>query len=350
MNLESVRALKAELFSEVNALSVVAAPQAARGRARALAAPGRLAKARAVVAYAATSTQKLDALPRTLALGVAPKGRRDYRLAVRLQRQSLVDSYHVERIRKKAKGEVDIRYIGRITKRAAYNQARHRPLRIGLSIGHYNITAGTLGAFVTRKGSGEVRMLSNNHVFADENRGKSGDAILQPGAYDGGKRPKDKVGTLAEFHRLTKSKNNLIDAALAAIDDGVDYVANGLKGHGELKGVLLDPTGITGTVEKIGRTTAHTRGRITAFEVNNVVVTYDMGNLRFDDQIEIEGTGTTGFSDGGDSGSLIFNTAGHLAIGLLFAGGDTGGSNGKGLTYANPIGHVLDDLKVDLLL
>ena len=36
------------------------------------------------------------------------------------------------------------------------------------------------------------------------------------------------------------------------------------------------------------------------------------------------------------------------AIGLLFAGGNVGGSNGQGLTFANPIGAVLDALKVDL--
>jgi hypothetical protein len=78
-----------------------------------------------------------------------------------------------------------------------------------------------------------------------------------------------------------------------------------------------------------------------------VVVGYDIGNLRFDDQIEIEGAGTAAFSDGGDSGSLIFS-ADNLGIALLFAGGDSGGSNGRGLTYANPLGSVLDALTVDL--
>ena len=37
------------------------------------------------------------------------------------------------------------------------------------------------------------------------------------------------------------------------------------------------------------------------------------------------------------------------AIGLLFAGGDVGGTNGKGLTYANPMETVLEALEVDLL-
>jgi hypothetical protein len=78
-------------------------------------------------------------------------------------------------------------------------------------------------------------------------------------------------------------------------------------------------------------------------------VSYDTGNLRFDGQIEIEGAGARAFSDGGDSGSLIVNDD-MLAIALLFAGGDVGGANGLGLTYANPIHRVLHDLKAQLLV
>jgi len=89
---------------------------------------------------------------------------------------------------------------------------------------------------------------------------------------------------------------------------------------------------------------------VTAFELDNVVVGNDLGNLRFDNQIEIEGAANEAFSAGGDSGSLIIEADTCLAIALLFAGGDTGGSNGKGLTYANPIQTVLDTLKIDLAL
>lgn len=37
------------------------------------------------------------------------------------------------------------------------------------------------------------------------------------------------------------------------------------------------------------------------------------------------------------------------AVALLFAGSETGGRDGLGLTYANPIHRVLDDLKATLL-
>ncbi len=141
---------------------------------------------------------------------------------------------------------------------------------------------------------------------------------------------------------------NVIDDALAEIDRGIGYQERVLHDVGTLDGVQRDPAGIAGTVEKIGRTTGHTTGRVSAFNVQNVIVGYGIGNLRFDGQIEIEGAGTTGFSDGGDSGSIIFTSGDHLACGLLFAGGDAGSSNGQGLTFANPIAEVFDKLKVDL--
>jgi hypothetical protein len=87
---------------------------------------------------------------------------------------------------------------------------------------------------------------------------------------------------------------------------------------------------------------------ISAFEVDNVVVGYDVGNLKFDGQIEIEGTEDGAFSLGGDSGSLIFNED-KKAVALLFAGGDQGGKRGKGLTYGNPIERVFEELEIKLL-
>jgi len=107
------------------------------------------------------------------------------------------------------------------------------------------------------------------------------------------------------------------------------------------------------TVRKIGRSTDLTVGRVTAFEVDELAVA--MGRvdnrslvLRFDGQIEIEGEGGGTFSKGGDSGALIVDEA-CQAVAVLFAGSDRGGSNGRGLTYANPIGAVLDALAVDLV-
>jgi hypothetical protein len=68
----------------------------------------------------------------------------------------------------------------------------------------------------------------------------------------------------------------------------------------------------------------------------------------FDNQIEVEGMGTSPFSRPGDSGSLVVDTQ-CRAIGLLFAGSTSGGRNGKGLTYVNPIGDVLSSLSANLV-
>jgi hypothetical protein len=157
------------------------------------------------------------------------------------------------------------------------------------------------------------------------------------------------VAVLGEFVRLKKRGSNLVDCALGVIATGISAEKAKLRGAGKLAG-LGDTFLDEGTeVAKIGRTTGLTRGRVTAFEMDNVVVGFDLGNLRFDNQVEIEGAGAKPFSDGGDSGSLIFD-GDKRGVALLFAGSDQGGANGQGLTYANPLRAVLDALKVDLAL
>ena len=289
--------------------------------------------------------------PRRSPWGSVRKGPNDYVLAVRIQRRALEGSPQLEAIRKQAKGEVDVRYIGRIVKLAAkpWHQKKNRPLRIGGSIGHFKITAGTLGCFVRAEGDGPVLILSNNHVLADENRGKKGDVILQPGPFDDGKNPEDRVATLTSFIRLNKSKPNLVDCAVAALDEGIKFNATKLEGLGSLAGLGDAAFEDHADVGKVGRTTGTTQGRITAFELDNVMIEYDIGVLRFDQQIEIEGEGALPFSRGGDSGSLIVDHE-LRGVGLLFAGGDQGGSNGLGLTFANPLRAVLDAIKVSLTL
>ena len=205
-----------------------------------------------------------------------------------------------------------------------------------------------LGCFVKTRRGGQPLILSNNHVLADENRGKRGDAILQPGSYDGGKRPKDAVGKLEKFVKLKRSGANLVDCAVCSIKHGIKFDAAKLEGLGRLSGLSDAMLDEGDAVAKIGRSTGLTRGRVTAFELDNLEVEFDLGDLRFDNQIEIEGAGDEPFEDGGDSGSLVVN-ADLCGVGLLFAGGDVGGSNGRGLTYANPLRAVLDALKVDLM-
>ncbi|HEX3150718.1 MAG TPA: hypothetical protein VHR66_21750 [Gemmataceae bacterium] len=289
---------------------------------------------------------------RSLALGIVRRSANNFRLAVRAQRRELVDGKEVELIRKKAKDEVDVRYIGRVTKRAAvpWTQQRHRPLQLGISVGHKDITAGTIGCFVRKPGTVGAFVLSNNHVLGNENKGKVGDAVLQAGKYDGGKEPADAIGTFAGRVKFKKSGVNLVDVAIAHLKSGIEYDPRTIRGLGKLAGLGPEFVDEGTEVAKLGRTTGLTRGKVTAFELDNVVVGFDLGDLRFDNQIEIEGAGDDPFSAGGDSGSLIVDAGTRQAIALLFAGSELGGSNDRGLTYANPIHTVLAQMKVELLL
>ena len=71
------------------------------------------------------------------------------------------------------------------------NRSKFRPAPAGASVGHFRITAGTIGGWARGRGNRSRRqlMVSNNHVLADENRGRFGDPIIQPGRADGGANP-----------------------------------------------------------------------------------------------------------------------------------------------------------------
>ena len=340
MELQSVREIKAAISE--HALAAISE--------RTLAGPRRLAKARFAKAAQARRADRAElpvTLYKTVALGVSRAGRRDYKLAIRLQRTA--DQAHpvVARIIRMARGEVDLRYTGRVVKEAARANLRKRvrPLLMGASVGHPAITAGTLGVFVVLE-DGATAMLSNNHVLANENLAKIGDPILQPGPLDGG-TTSDQVARLSAFARLSRRRRNSIDAAVAKIEDGARLNYRNIPGIGRLAGQGELPE-IGDVVRKTGRTTGTRDGRVTAIELDNLVVGYDIGDIIFDGQIEIEGTGSQAFSDGGDSGSLIVDRD-RLAVALLFAGSNQGGKNGRGLTYANPIDAVLYEFSIQLL-
>lgn len=293
-----------------------------------------------------------------VALGITPhEGKRNqFKLAVRIQRRGLEDSPAVDAVAKQAKGEVDVRYIGSVVKRLPppqpvprpWYRTRVRPLQIGTSVGHVDVTAGTIGCFVRRRGGrGGIEVLSNNHVLADENEAEVGDAVVQPGVYDGGSARRHRVGKVRRMVTL-KRGTNLVDCATCLVDEGVAVDPTTLRGVGTLCGLGAAEDMIDAPVGKIGRTTGVTQGMVTAFELDGVTVRFELGLLRFDDQYEIESTTLRQFSDGGDSGSLIYTDADKRAGALLFAGSDHGGSNGKGLTYANPLGTVLQKLNVEL--
>lgn len=251
--------------------------------------------------------------------------------------------------------EVDIREIGLVKALSAPTepgtwapealQRKVRPLHPGLSIAQQDVTAGTLGGFVTVEGSDGLYVLSNNHVLANSDQAALDDPVLQPGPHDGG-RAGDRVGRLARAVPLEAGGGNTVDVALALLEDDLtdvdlSYPVGRLTGWAEPDDEVA--------VEKVGRTTGWTTGRISAIELDDVAVQYPVGVVSFDGQIEV--TGDAGaFSAGGDSGSLVYRPDTRQAVGLLFAGSERGGENGAGLTFCNPIGLVLTALGATLVV
>lgn len=226
----------------------------------------------------------------------------------------------------------------------------HNPAPGGISIGHHDITAGTLGMMVKKGGIRHI--LSNNHVLANCNQGDIGDAIYQPGPYDGGTDLHMRA-VLSEFVVINESGpsvsqcpvasfvcrllnltakllrrstflvpvkadsgDNLVDCALARpVEDGTfsDCVAEvGMPGL-----IIVEPV-VGMAVKKSGRTTGLTKGKITAVNVTAQVVMGDWVAV-FADQVAM-----THMVDGGDSGSILFeDTPDNNVVGLCFAGSDT---------------------------
>jgi hypothetical protein len=197
---------------------------------------------------------------------------------------------------------------------------RVRPAMPGCGLGHPNVSVGTFGCLVRKRGdASRLYILSNSHVLADEGLAKIGDPILQPGPFDGGGRG-DRLARLSEFQPFAFSRVgylNHVDAAIAEVDPRrVDAIIRILG---------IEPAGVGRTlrrgmqVQKVGRTTDHTVG-----------VVRDV-NYRFSLPYTSPGSGRrsrVGFRDqvlcsrytaGGDSGSLVLNRRGY-AVGLHFAG------------------------------
>jgi hypothetical protein len=230
---------------------------------------------------------------------------------------------------------------------------RIRPAEGGYSVGHYRITAGTIASCVydILPGGGvsppvhgvgvpaRYYILSNNHVLANSNLGLLGDPVLQPGPYDGGVDPSDRIARLSRFIPLVygPTARNLVDAAIAEgpfhdLDREIYWIGT-VDGWRRRAGVTVGMT-----VMKTGRTTNFTTGRVTAINAIVSVGGYPGGPVRFVDQIV-----TTNISAGGDSGSLVLTRQGccRIAVGLLFAGSSVA-------TIVNQIENVRALLRVEV--
>jgi hypothetical protein len=114
-----------------------------------------------------------------------------------------------------------------------------RPVPIGVSTGHPYITAGTISCRVTD--GADVYALSNNHVYANENKASISDNVLQPGPFDGGINPGDAIGTLFDFEPIDFSgEDNIIDAAIALSSTALLGNATPSNGYGTPKSTTAE--------------------------------------------------------------------------------------------------------------
>lgn len=198
---------------------------------------------------------------------------------------------------------------------------RMRPVPGGLSVGSYRISAGTVSCFVEDNETGELVLLSNNHVLANVDSCVVGDDILQPGAADGGQRSTDTVANLLRWVPIQVETTRYVDCAVARMKNQADsdqnVIALGMP-HG-----MATPY-IGQWLKKSGRTTETTSG-VCAIINASVKVDYGPGLVKTIQDCILTGVP----SAPGDSGSLMMDFASNAAVALLFAGGV---SNGVAIT------------------
>jgi len=265
----------------------------------------------------------------------------EFSLAVRFRERLPQFDLLLRRIMALANNEVDIVATGAVHPfltpvDVGALRSACRPLVIGCSVAHATATAGTLGLIAQHSKTNRAVLVSNSHVFAHSGTAKIGDGITQPGRLDGGTVP---VGALLDFVPLKPSGSNQVDAAIALPDAAIGLEPNDIPGIGNF--TIASAGGLLPNlnVSKLGRTSGLTRGVVTAVEIDHIVVESEIGNLTFDDQIEIKGVDRA-FSQQGDSGSLIVSEQ-NQAIGMVFCGNEFA-NGGLGVTYANPLPKVMD--------
>jgi hypothetical protein len=224
------------------------------------------------------------------------------------------------------------------------------PVPMGVSTSNDNgCFTGTLGARVFRKGnSSRVGYITNNHVAAAgganlcPNSAIFGEDQFQQGRADNGcsLTGLKKIGDLIQFVPIIfgGAFENTVDAAFVLSSRSL--VKKTILDIGSPSPSILEPA-LNMPVQKSGRTTGRTFGTITTI---NFTATVDYGigcgMAKFVNQIV---TTPSGFTAGGDSGSLILHRTlkdssnRFRTVGLHFAGSST-------LSVANRISDVLGAL------
>lgn len=223
-----------------------------------------------------------------------------------------------------------------------------RPVVGGVSASHINVSTGTLGYFFRSTDPADspddVFVLSTCHVFADCNRGRIGDPLLQCAPMDGGGAPQTRFATLHRYVPLHVDREtpNEVDAAVGKLNADVEF-ENSILQIGRVRGFRTAHIGER--VMQCGNASGLTCGRVVAMNCAAHVSLDHRNPLKwvpFSSAIRIEAEPPHDrFGRPGDSGALVVAESDGLAVGLYFAGARDGSYG-----LACPIGPVLERLRL----
>jgi hypothetical protein len=225
----------------------------------------------------------------------------------------------------------------------------HRPVWLGLSVGHPSGTVGSIGPFITFS-DGAPGFLSLAFAIAPKGA-KVHDYIHQPGPRD-----VDDVVTgrtrLAELVAIASARpqrESDTDCAVARFldvrDGGRNVIPTGFPDGGQRIDGCLQPDAVKpgDLVAFIGRTSGFSEGEVKTVLYSDLELLDNAIEYRF--RICIEVLGISGpFCRPGDGGALVFRRKDCKAVGLILAG--SGPEDGPESGYVLPLQPALAAVKV----
>jgi hypothetical protein len=216
------------------------------------------------------------------------------------------------------------------------------------------IGAGTLGCLV-KDAAGELYGLTNNHVGGMCNYAQLGEKIIAPGHPDISTNGIDPFTIGYHFRALpmVQGRPDNVDIALNR-DASLIKIADPDRVSSMQGGMYDTPSAVLSlcpnlTVEKVGRTTGHTRGVVRAQIIGAHGCSYSVqgfgSHISFFDPVFVVHGLNGPFSQPGDSGSLVTAelNGDRYAVGIVFAG------DPQGQSFILPLDVALANLGVELV-
>lgn len=214
----------------------------------------------------------------------------------------------------------------------------------GDTVGDLAGNSGTLTLAVRQRGGTKPLILSCSHVMAACGDGHVGDGVESPANSGSGQ---NVVGSLLRFTRINpESPNNMVDAAVAKVLDGVS-ISNRIPGIGTPGGIrdlTLEGDTVANAVDvqRKGAVTSLQQGTIQNLHITTSIVYHqlpDDASARFVDLVQYDIA-----SEEGDSGAPVLDTSSPpLVVGMHIA------SLPDGSSLFTHIRYVFDRMNVELL-